>query len=254
MRNIVILVLFALVGCKKETPSVTPPVDCSNVSDFVIGVENDCVSITTFDTPITIVSSQSIGPWPGVDSSFDINNDGQNDFSFTSTHAISLGGVRLLMSSIIILNGGIHISVIDLTDTVHECIYPPNPSFEYVVDYNNNSTYECVSGLKNELIGIFTNTHPKVYNMNDTINHSETWSDYYSQELNLSYFDNFYSHFMYYQRDNYILRGNWNNTNKQYIVFQRNDGVRDYYGWLKLDVTNNKEIHFYGYAYQKGFF
>ncbi len=237
-----IFTLILLNNCEKQT---NEPSDSSTKLDskFIIGLNNDCIDITTLNPTIEIIAPAYIY----THQNFDIDKDGISDFELRSDHISSPGGLKYQKSSIKIVNSSFQISVIEMSDTLHRCIHSINDTIISYMVYNNYSNVTCSGDGIDSVYSPNTFSYPKIYSTGDTLNLTESWSN---DDLTLSYYN--YMYFLISPPITYsIVRGNWNNQNMKYVLFKKDHEGIYIYGWLRLSIDNIKEIRFYEYAIQK---
>lgn len=224
-----LFLLILLIGCKKDNEDL-PEVD------FVVGETSSRMIIHTYDSTIYIRN------WDD-NFSFDIDQDGINDFRIISVHVTSPGGINDQEASVEILNKSIEISSGYDIDSIFNCSFYHNDTLYSTSYFNRRSGYECYGN--ETFLRIDTTIHPLVYSKGSTVR-DLIWK---KGNIVLSHYVND-AFWLPPPHHNYILYGNWNNANMKYVVFRIN-GSETRYGWLKLSILDYHEILFYEYAYYK---
>lgn len=232
--------VYLLTNCEDDPcDTIIEKVD----SSFTIGIENESIQVTTFDSAIKLIA-----PFHDmVIFDIDIDDNGTDDIQLRSVDNFSPAGIMVEKSRIIIINPEYELSVIDMPDTMRRCTEIINDSLLKYTHYNNYSGYKCDDGI-DTVIYITTYSYPDVYSLGDTLTDNEKWSNNY---IDLAYYDHSVFYTIEYYKYLSIVRGKWNNQNMKYILFKKENNGQIRYGWLRLSIDNYLEIRFYEYAIQK---
>jgi hypothetical protein len=241
--TLLMLIIILFNSCKKESLKTSEHCDIEtyNYNSFPIGAESCFMNITSLDSTIKVNAPPRENRLKGLD----IDNDGYHDFEIYSNHPYTLGGIRLLRSSIKVMDSTIFISTIEMTDTVYRCL---NISNNIVTYYNNFSTFSCDGDGIDSLYSTDNFSYPKIYSIGESLMNNETWKN---DIFTLSFYDFSFKSFNIPRLSYDIIRGNWHNQNMKYILFKKVNSDKTIYGWLKVSVNNYKEIQVHEYAIQK---
>jgi hypothetical protein len=234
-KNIIKVLLplftFLFVNCKKDD-TIMPLNDT-----FIIIPSNEFVKIEELDSTYVKYDGNFFD-----ELLIDVDRDGFDDFKLLSSYTGSAGGIREIESYIEVLNHAYKISVINITDTTRACISPINDTVNFTTYYNNYSNFLCNSQSTDTIAYINSTTHPRIYSTGDTVSQSGIWE---GGKMTLSYYDYSTHFFSAYS----IIKGNWNNQNMKYLVFNK-DGT-DEFGWIKLSIVGHNEIQVHEIARPK---
>ena len=250
MKEIVKITIVSILlitlhnSCKKDSCEPCHIESTTSDSSFIIGVENEYTRVVTID-PVIIEGDLFTN---GVIREYDIDDNGIADFKFESFHFISKGGANYKECSVDCMNSLYQISTIKISDTLHECSQIIDSSTIHYTYYNSYWVFQCNEESFDTVYSVSIRSYPKVYSKGDTLNHLESWS---SNKLVLASYDATY---MSYDTPNIyeykVARGNWNWHLMKYILFKKDIGERNLYGWLKIGVESGNQIRFYEYAIQ----
>lgn len=248
LPGLLVIFILAITGnqaCKKdnnESPYGDPDPPDTTIqtidSTFIFGKANDLINITTFSTAITIIA-----PWhSGEIYTFDVDEDGNDDFRFDCVWNISPGGIDERSANIRILNPSFQVAGIVFLDSIFMC--DTNFSGMVFTNYYNTFTYNgCGGGAASSLQSTEEEYYPVIFSQGDTLEETAYWQ---SENLCLALCSNTSYNYTYYD----IIRPFWNNMGKKYILIRKINDEHVRYGWLAISVSDFREIYFFEYALQ----
>lgn len=218
-------------------------------STFIIGYDNGFVDITTFGTG----EGKRLREFDNYQNSynsagFDIDKDSVIDFYLTNNYTITHFGSEVMKASIRVSNTNFKISVIEMTDTIRQCIQPVDDSINYIESYFiYNTDYSCDGNRIDTILSAEINFYPKIYSIGDTLTHKESWL---SENFYLAYRDysKLWGRVWHYS----VVLGNWvDGENNKCILFKKDVNGTVLYGWFRLNTSRFCDISLYEYAIQK---
>ncbi|WP_303924468.1 hypothetical protein [Draconibacterium sediminis] len=210
---------------------------------FITGYDNGFIDIITFGSgngvSINLLddsSSTSIGK-----AGFDVDKDSVVDFYLSDRYVKTEHGYWIMEAEISVSNSDFKISVIEITDTLYQCI---DTAHNIIVIYTDNHYYPCDRNRLDSFFSAEINSYPKIYSAGDTLSHTEAWG---SESMTLGYYD--ISSGIAPERS--VVYGNWIGEFDKYILFKKEDDGSILYGWFKLTVFHDCQVTIYEYAIQK---
>jgi hypothetical protein len=248
MKNIIyLLLLFALISCKKE--------EFQKNEKFILGRISSNSIHKQFDPVIEISSSNSSQRVFADYDSLDVDNDGLSDFQIWTQK------LQTNMGDVIIMNWAK--SYVVITNPKFQIAQSRFPDMYYYEDLNGDTIKSYSTNIKTK--------YPFITQWgNDPKTDYSVITDSYDDELfpnNITSWNiDDYSYFAFLD-SSFFSGGNtkpsvsyvkydfegWNNYDYKYLVFRT---LKDkyYYGWIRLKVSNYNTVHISETYYQKNGF
>lgn len=221
---------------------------------FIIGYDNGFVDTKTFGTGngISIYSLDESSNYTNNaatfsvsgEAEFDVDKDSVVDFYINNKYGKTINGSWTMGAEISVSNSDFKISVIEITDTLRQCIDTTNVVDDIVI-YTGN--YICDGNRIDSFISAESNSYPKIYSEGDTLCYSETWE---GERMTLGYNDISFGISTALKQYS-VVYGNWIGEFDKFILFKKEANGTILYGWFKLTVFHDCQIALYEYAIQK---
>lgn len=227
------LVLFLCSSCEREDPIVEPT--------FIVGEPDASTNYFAYETPIHIVVTQN----KQITQPFDLDNDNVADISVVCRYSINSNYYHQKSVTFTIQNKQFEICNTSLSDTVFQFVTGTSPVYRKIF---NTLTFTQIDNSLTTILNHENYLCPKMFAKGESLSDNELWSSQTSL-LTFSEMANYNNSYEIVDHD--LIKGQWNNQEKQYLVFRKKDGPYVCYGWIKLKITDYTDVTIYEQSIQQ---